>query len=120
MTGGGEVQGPVGVDDEDDGEDGLDGGCSGPPGAPVPRCLTEVEKLTGTGLQLAATNIVLQKQLLLARSQDLQRENQALDAKLRTKQEEIKLFKDSLTAKYNIDFTKEQIDVETGRIIPAP
>lgn len=118
MTGGGEIRGPIG----NDGHDGEDGepGIPGPPGAPVERVLTETEKLTGTNLHLAATNVLLQKQLLLARSQDLQRENNALDAKLKAKQEEIKVFKDGLTVKYNIDFTKEQIDVETGRIIPAP
>ena len=87
---------------------------------PRERTLDELDRVKGTLLQTQVNNILLQKKLLFARSQDLQRENTLLDEQLKAKQEEINSFKSSLTAKYEVDFSREQIDVATGRIIPAP
>lgn len=98
-------------------------GANGVSGKPLeakkPIVLTEEERLRASLLQERANGFMLKKQLVVAKSQDLQRENASIDEGLKKVQQEINDFKSTLSCKYQVDFRKEHIEPETGRIVPV-
>jgi hypothetical protein len=74
--------------------------------------------------RLEAENLALRIQLLSTnRAQYIASANEALaamDKGLKELQEQIKAIQQSLGEKYGIDFSTQQIEANTGRIIPAP
>lgn len=75
--------------------------------------IDEMDRLRAENLQLRALN-------LISRKRELLRSIEEVDNSLRKVQEETTGFKSVLASKYNIDFTKQQIEPSTGRVIPAP
>ena len=86
-----------------------------PPGQltqPIVDCVTSEEVLLGENYSLRVMNLSLQKQAK-------EREVITLDARIQRETQELMLYREKLAEKYNIDFTRYEIEAETGKIIPA-
>ena len=81
-------------------------------GEPTAKAVTTEEILMGENYALRVMNLSQRKQLK-------EHELDALEAKLQHEQQEMMLFRKKLAAKYNIDFTKYELEAETGKIILA-
>jgi hypothetical protein len=96
-------------------------GC-GEPAAPASSEKTEPAILT-TEERMSAENLALRATVLTLRRQEFINEANAkianFDRELMTVGKGIHNLQKELTEKYGIDFTKYQIEPDTGRIIPA-
>lgn len=74
--------------------------------------------------RLQAENLALRFQLTSMQKgayvQSAQQQIEVFDGKLRDLKQSIAEFQQHLSITYGIDFTKQQIEAGTGRIVPAP
>lgn len=100
-----------------DGNDG-DMGERGPPGhAASPTQVSEEDRLVAENLALRAQVLVLSKEKFLL---EVGSRLQGFDAQLAETQKNIRALQVHLADVYGIDWTKQQVEPGTGRIIPAP
>jgi len=90
---------------------------NGKPSNPPATTLSAEDLLRGENLQLKAS-------LLLANRKELNAEYMAaakrIEDELKAVQDSIAAFKADLAARYNIDFSTQQIDSKTGNIVAVP
>lgn len=79
---------------------------------PTVKCVTPEEVLLGENYSLRVMNLSLQKQIK-------ERELEKLEARIQRETQELMLYRQKLSEKYNIDFSRFEIEAETGKIIPA-
>ena len=72
-------------------------------------CVTPEEVLLGENYSLRVMNLSLQKQVKEA-------ELAKLEARIQREQQEMMLYRQKLSEKYDIDFTRYEIEAETGII----
>ena len=82
-----------------------------------PKRIDEIDRLRANTLQQAATILVQRKQILLHQSRELQQQGQQVDADLKAAQDNIEAFKKEMGEKYGVDFRRQQIHPDTGRIV---
>jgi hypothetical protein len=68
---------------------------------------------------LRAENHTLRLQVASLQKQIKLHEVEALEGRVRLEQRELMIYRDRLAEKYCIDFTSEEIDADTGKVIPA-
>jgi hypothetical protein len=78
-----------------------------------PTHVSDIERLT-------VANLALTSRVLLNDRKELIVQLQKTDIKLAETRDLIRKAQEELAKKYGIDFSKQQIEVDTGRIIPAP
>lgn len=80
--------------------------------APKPKVVTREDAQ-------AVEILALRSELLLRRREDLMRQLNEVTEALVKNRDAVRVKQEELSHKYDVDFSKEQVDVNTGRIVPA-